>query len=110
MLVNKDAPYRTVKEFVAFAQAHKPGEPVFSGYGNASSRVPSALFEARSGVRFEGVACRDAVPSIQDLAAGLVPTSRRSPRPIPASPRSRSCPFRSATKCQSRSSAGSTTG
>ncbi len=72
MLVNKDAPYRTVKEFVAFAKARKPGEPVFSGYGNASSRVPSALFEERSGVKFEEVAYRDAVPSIQDLAAGRV--------------------------------------
>ena len=72
MLVNKDAPYRTVKEFVAFAKARKPGEPVFSGYGNASSRVPSALFEERSGIKFEEVAYRDAVPSIQDLAAGRV--------------------------------------
>ena len=72
MLVNKDAPYRTVKEFVAFAKSRKPGEPVFSGYGNASSRVPSALFEERSGVKFEEVAYRDAVPSIQDLAAGRV--------------------------------------
>lgn len=65
-------PYRTVKEFVAFAKALKPGDPVFSGYGNASSRVPSALFEERSGVKFEEVAYRDAVPSIQDLAAGRV--------------------------------------
>ena len=72
MLVNKDAPYKTVKEFVAFAKARKPGEPVFSGYGNASSRVPSALFAQRSGVTFEEVAYRDAVPSIQDLAAGRV--------------------------------------
>ena len=72
MLVNKDAPYRTVKEFVAFAKARKPNEPVFSGYGNASSRVPSALFEEQSGVKFEEVAYRDAVPSIQDLAAGRV--------------------------------------
>jgi len=72
MLVNKDAPYKTVKEFVAFAKSRKPGEPVFSGYGNASSRVPSALFAERSGVTFEEVAYRDAVPSIQDLAAGRV--------------------------------------
>ena len=42
MLVAKDAPYRTVKEFVAWAKARP--EPVFSGYGNTSSRVPSALF------------------------------------------------------------------
>ena len=70
MLVNKDAPYKTVKEFVAFAKASK--EPLFSGYGNASSRVPSALFEVTSGVKFEEVAYRDAVASIQDLAAGRV--------------------------------------
>jgi tripartite-type tricarboxylate transporter receptor subunit TctC len=70
MLVNKDAPYKTVKEFVAYAKARK--EPLFSGYGNASSRVPSALFEVTSGVKFEEVAYRDAVASIQDLHAGRV--------------------------------------
>jgi len=72
MLVNKDAPYKTVKEFVAFAKARKPDEPIFSGYGNASSRVPSALFDVTSGVKFEEVAYRDAVASIQDLNAGRV--------------------------------------
>jgi len=72
MLVNKDAPYKTVKEFVAFAKARKAGEPLFSGYGNASSRVPAALFEVTSGIKFEEVAYRDAVASIQDLQAGRV--------------------------------------
>ena len=72
ILVNKDALYKTVKEFVTWAKARKPDEPVFSGYGNASMRVPSALFEAMSGVKFEEVAYRDAVPAIQDLAAGRV--------------------------------------
>jgi len=72
ILVNKDAPCRTVKEFVAWAKARAPAEPIFSGYGNASMRVPSALFEAASGVKFEEVAYRDAVPAIQDLAAGRV--------------------------------------
>ena len=71
MLVNKDGPYKTVAEFIAFAKARKPGE-VFSGYGNASSRVPSALFEQFSGVKFEEVAYRDAVASLQDLMAGRV--------------------------------------
>src|SRR4029079_8950053 len=42
------------------------------GYGNASSRVPSALFEVTSGVKFEEGAYRDAVASIQDLNAGRV--------------------------------------
>jgi tripartite-type tricarboxylate transporter receptor subunit TctC len=70
MLVNKDAPYRTVKEFVAYAKSRK--EPLFSAYGNASSRVPAALFEVTSGVKFEEVAYRDAVASIQDLNAGRV--------------------------------------
>jgi len=70
MLVNKDAPYKTVKEFVAYAKSRQ--EPLFSGYGNASSRVPSALFEVTSGVKFEEVAYRDAVASIQDLNAGRV--------------------------------------
>ena len=40
MLVNKDAPYKTVREFVAFAKASR--EKLFSGYGNASSRVPES--------------------------------------------------------------------
>ena len=70
MLVKPDAPYKTVKEFVDYAK--KQPKPLFSGYGNASSRVPAALFEVTTGVKFEEVAYRDAVASIQDLNAGRV--------------------------------------
>jgi len=70
MLVARDAPYKTVKEFVAHAKARQ--EPLFSGYGNASSRVPSALFEVQSGVKFDEVAYKDAVPAIQDLIGGRI--------------------------------------
>ena len=70
MLVAKDAPWKSVKEFVADAKQRK--EPLFSGFGNASSRVPSALFESVSGVKLEEVAYKDAVPAIQDLIAGRV--------------------------------------
>jgi len=70
MLVAKDAPYRTVKEFVAWAKARQ--EPIFSGYGNTSSRVPSALFAELSGVPLEEVAYKDAVPAIQDLIGGRI--------------------------------------
>ncbi len=71
MLVNKDAPYKTVREFIDHGKARRPGE-MFSGYGNATSRVPAALFEQQSGMKFEEVAYRDAVASIQDLMAGRV--------------------------------------
>jgi tripartite-type tricarboxylate transporter receptor subunit TctC len=70
MLVAKDAPYKSVKDFVAWARARK--EPVFSGYGNTSSRVPSALFAEQSGVALEEVAYKDAVPAIQDLIGGRI--------------------------------------
>ena len=70
VLVAKDAPYNTIKEFIAWAKARK--EPVFSGYGNTSSRVPSALFAERSGVTLEEVAYKDAVPAIQDLIGGRI--------------------------------------
>ena len=70
MLVAKDAPYKTVKEFVAWAKTRK--EPIFSGFGNTSSRVPSALFAEQSGVQFEEVAYKDAVPAIQDLIGGRI--------------------------------------
>ena len=70
MLVAKDAPYKSVKEFVAWAKTSK--EPIFSGYGNTSSRVPSALFAEQSGVQFEEVAYKDAVPAIQDLIGGRI--------------------------------------
>jgi tripartite-type tricarboxylate transporter receptor subunit TctC len=70
MLVGKDAPYRSVDEFVAFAKARK--EPLFSGYGNTSSRIPSALFAEQSGVSLEEVAYKDAVPAIQDLISGRI--------------------------------------
>jgi tripartite-type tricarboxylate transporter receptor subunit TctC len=74
MLVAKDAPYRTVKEMVAWAQDHTKArkEPIFSGYGNTSSRVPSALFAEQSGVPLEEVAYKDAVPAIQDLIGGRI--------------------------------------
>jgi tripartite-type tricarboxylate transporter receptor subunit TctC len=70
MLVAKDAPYSSVKEFVAWAKARK--EPIFSGYGNTSSRVPSALLDVQSGVKLEEVAYKDAVPAIQDLIGGRI--------------------------------------
>jgi tripartite-type tricarboxylate transporter receptor subunit TctC len=70
MLVKPDAPYKSVKEFVDYAK--KQSKPLFSGYGNASSRVPAALFEVTTGLKFEEVAYRDAVASIQDLHAGRV--------------------------------------
>ncbi len=70
MLVAKDAPYKSVKEFVAWAKTQKT--PIFSGYGNTSSRVPSALFDVQSGVRLEEVAYKDAVPAIQDLIGGRI--------------------------------------
>ena len=70
MLVRNDAPYKTVKEFVAYAKSRQ--QPLFSGYGNASTRVPAALFEVTAGIKFEEVAYRDAVASIQDLQAGRV--------------------------------------
>jgi len=70
MLVAKDAPYKSVKEFVAAAKARK--EPLFSGYGNTSTRVPSALFAEQSGVALEEVAYKDAVPAIQDLVGGRI--------------------------------------
>ncbi len=70
MLVAKDAPYNSVKEFVAWAKARK--EPIFSGYGNTSSRIPSALFAEQSGVALEEVAYKDAVPAIQDLIGGRI--------------------------------------
>lgn len=70
VLVAKDAPYKTVKGFVAWAKEQK--KPIFSGYGNTSSRVPSALFAEQSGVPLEEVAYKDAVPAIQDLIGGRI--------------------------------------
>lgn len=45
MLVKPEAPYRTMREFVA--SAGKPPKPLFSGYGNASSRGPAMLARAK---------------------------------------------------------------
>ncbi len=74
MLVARDAPYKSVREFVAWAQERNKArkEPIFSGYGNTSSRVPSALFAEQSSVTFEEVAYKDAVPAIQDLIGGRI--------------------------------------
>jgi tripartite-type tricarboxylate transporter receptor subunit TctC len=77
MLVANDAPYKTLKEFVAWAQERNKArkEPIFSGFGNTSSRVPSALLAEQSGVALEEVAYKDAVPAIQDLIGGRIQVS-----------------------------------
>lgn len=70
LLVNADAPFKTLADFVAQAKA-KPGAFNY-GYFNASSIVPGALMKSLAGVELTGVPYKQVGNAITDLMAGRV--------------------------------------
>ena len=71
MLVAKDAPYKSVKEFVAWAKA-----AARSRSSRATATPPRACRRrcspSRAACKLEEVAYKDAVPAIQDLIGGRI--------------------------------------
>lgn len=74
MAANKDAPYNTLKELVAYAKAN-PGTPIHSAsYGpGTSSHFGPLLFNRLAGTNLEPVLYKGSAPATQDLVGGVVP-------------------------------------
>jgi tripartite-type tricarboxylate transporter receptor subunit TctC len=74
MAANKDAPYSTLKELIAYSKAN-PGKPIHSAsYGpGTSSHFGPLLFNRLAGTNLEPVLYKGSAPATQDLVGGVVP-------------------------------------
>ncbi|WP_422649926.1 Extra-cytoplasmic solute receptor [Cupriavidus sp. H18C1] len=74
MVANKDAPFSTLKELIAWSKAN-PGKPLHSAsYGpGTSSHFGPLLFNRLSGTHIEPVLYKGSAPATQDLVGGVVP-------------------------------------
>jgi tripartite-type tricarboxylate transporter receptor subunit TctC len=68
MLVNPSAPYKTIGEFIDYAQANS--ETTSSAHFNTSSRIGAAIFASRAGIRLNEVPYKDVGQATLDLIAG----------------------------------------
>ncbi|MCY1220112.1 hypothetical protein D9M68_444520 [compost metagenome] len=72
MVVNASRPYKTVKEFVAYARQH----PEKVNYGSAGSgtgtHLSAQLFQTSAGVKLTHVPYKGSSPAINDLLGGVV--------------------------------------
>jgi tripartite-type tricarboxylate transporter receptor subunit TctC len=72
MTVNKDAPARTVAEFIAYAKAN-PGKVNMASSGNGTSvHLSGEMFMAMTGAKMTHVPYRGAAPALTDLIGGQV--------------------------------------
>jgi tripartite-type tricarboxylate transporter receptor subunit TctC len=72
LVVNKDLPVRTLKEFIDYAKAH-PGEVNFASAGQgASSHLAGELFKQSAGVAIVHIPYRGTGPALTDLLSGQV--------------------------------------
>jgi tripartite-type tricarboxylate transporter receptor subunit TctC len=72
LLVRKDFPAKTVKEFIAYVKAN-PGKVTFASQGNGTtSHLTGAMFEAATGTKMVHVPYKGTAPAINDLIGGHV--------------------------------------
>jgi tripartite-type tricarboxylate transporter receptor subunit TctC len=72
LVVHKDLPVRTLKEFIAYAKAH-PGKVNFASAGQgASSHLAGELFKQSAGVFIVHIPYRGTAPALSDLLSGQV--------------------------------------
>lgn len=72
MLVNKESPYKTPADLIAFAKAN-PGKVNFGNAGTGStSHLIGSLFASRAGIRVEQVPYKGVAPAMNDLMGGSV--------------------------------------
>jgi len=72
LVVHKDLPVRTLKEFIAYAKAH-PGKVNFASAGQgASSHLAGELFKQSAGVFIVHIPYRGTGPALSDLLSGQV--------------------------------------
>jgi tripartite-type tricarboxylate transporter receptor subunit TctC len=72
LVVHKDLPVRTLREFIAYAKAH-PGKVNFASAGQgASSHLAGELFKQSAGVFIVHIPYRGTGPALSDLLSGQV--------------------------------------
>ena len=72
LLVRKDFPAKTAKEFLAYAKAH-PGKLNYASQGiGTTSHLTAALMEKRTGIKAVHVPYKGTSPALNDLVAGHV--------------------------------------
>ena len=70
LLVNPQAPYQTLAEFIAHARS-RPGQLNY-GHFNASSQVPGALLKSLGGIELVSVPYKTIGAAMNDLIAGIL--------------------------------------
>jgi len=72
LVVPANAPYKTFKEFVAYARAH-PGELNYASYGaGGSAHLAAEMLKRDAGIQWVHVPYKGGAPAITDLLAGQV--------------------------------------
>lgn len=72
MVVNASRPYKTVKEFVAYARQHPEKVNYGSAGAGTGTHLSAELFQASAGVKLTHVPYKGSSPAINDLLAGVV--------------------------------------
>ena len=72
LVVNKDAPYNTVQELIAYGKAN-PGKLTFGSSGNGTTlHLSGELFKLRTGVQMTHIPYKGSTPAIADLMGGQI--------------------------------------
>lgn len=72
LVVNKDAPYNTVQELIAYGKAN-PGKLTFGSSGNGTTlHLSGELFKLRTGVPITHIPYKGSTPAIADLLGGQI--------------------------------------
>ena len=72
LVINKDQPFKTVPELIAYAKAN-PGKLSFGSAGNgASNHLSGALFAARAGIKMTHVPYKGNAPAMTDVMGGQI--------------------------------------
>lgn len=72
LVVNKDAPYNTVQELIAYGKAN-PGKLTFGSSGNGTTlHLSGELFKLRTGVPITHIPYKGSTPAIADLMGGQI--------------------------------------
>ena len=72
LVVNKDAPYNTVQELIAYGKAN-PGKLTFGSSGNGTTlHLSGELFKLRTGVQITHIPYKGSTPAIADLMGGQI--------------------------------------
>ena len=72
IVIRADLPFKTFKEFIAFAKAN-PGKLNYASSGNGSlQHVTGAMLEQQAGIKMAHIPYKGTGPALQDLLAGQV--------------------------------------